>query len=105
MTPRGRLDVCVLCSGQTQAASAASCVPVPAWPGLLPAGQSPASWVTGLEACTRLGAAAAPVPSWVWPERLGRDVSGSLARGSLQRSCALGALLGEQLGSFPYFLP
>ena len=102
---RGRLDMCVLCSSQTQAASATSCGPAPAWPGLFLAGGSPLSWVTGLEACTRPGAAAVPMPSWVWPERLDRDALCSLARGSLQRSCALGALLGEQLGSFPYFLP
>ena len=97
--------MCVLCSSQMQAASAASCGPAPAWPGLFLAGQSPLSWVTGLEACTRLGAAAVPMPSWVWPERLGRDALGSLAHGSLQCSRALGALLDEQLGSFSYFLP
>ena len=37
---------------------------------VFPAGWSPLSWVTGLEAGTRPGYAAVPASSWVWPERL-----------------------------------
>ena len=110
VTRRGRLDVCVLCSGHTQAASATACGPASVWPGvpgqLVPfilghgAGGRHSSGLCG-GPCVQLGLARAP--SGTRRSRCPQLLKAPCRAVVPSELCRM--LPGEQLGSFPYFLP